>query len=301
MPARQPFTVLCQQLARGPQVGRAYLHTHTTVSDGTYTPEQIVELARRAGLAAVAITDHDTLGALPAARAAAAGSALEVIAGVEITCEFRGRELHLLGYFVDPDDAALGKALAVVCAARVDRFRAMVERLGACGVTVDEAALTARPQSLGRRHLAQLLVDQGVVATIREAFARWLADGGRAEVPKKRLDVAEAIALVRHAGGVAAWAHPVYDGTCEDLAELARLGLGAVEVDYPDVRAGRRDTWRQWAATLGLAVTAGSDCHGPGPRTVGARTVSDDELEALRRLTRGGSCSAACSTSSRRD
>src|SRR4051812_43146048 len=102
MPARQPFTLLCQQLAQGPKVGRADLHTHSTASDGTYTPTQIVELARRAGLAAVALTDHDTLAGLPEARLAAQGTALEVIAGVEITCEFHHRELHLLAFFVDP-------------------------------------------------------------------------------------------------------------------------------------------------------------------------------------------------------
>src|SRR4051812_35229746 len=100
MPARQPFTRLCQQLALGPHAGRADLHLHTTASDGEYTPAQIVELAHRAGLAAIAITDHDTFGGVDLARAAA-GPSLEVISGVEITTEFRGRELHLLGYFVD--------------------------------------------------------------------------------------------------------------------------------------------------------------------------------------------------------
>src|SRR5438270_4795842 len=278
MPARQPYTALCQALARGRPARRADLHVHTTHSDGTYTPAQVVELARRAGLAAVAVTDHDTLGGVAPARAAAAGSGLEVIAGVEITCEHRQRELHLLGLFVDPDDVALGEALAVICAARVGRFRAMAQRLRDCGVSIDEEGLAVQPESLGRRHLAQLLVDQGQVGTIREAFARWLADGGQAVVPKKRLAVAEAIALVRQAGGVAAWAHPVYDGTCESLAELARLGLGAVEVDYPNVRRARSAALRQWAEQLGLAVTAGSDCHGPGPRSIGACTASDAGL-----------------------
>jgi predicted metal-dependent phosphoesterase TrpH len=298
MPARQPFTFLCQQLARGPKAGRADLHTHSTASDGTYTPAQIVELARRAGLAAVALTDHDTLAGLPEARAAAAGTGLEVIAGVEITCEFRQRELHLLAFFVDPEEPALASALASLRNSRVERFGAMVERLRACGVSVTAQGLDIRPESLGRRHLAQLLVQQGQAGSIREAFARWLADGGSADVPKKRLDVAEGIALVRGAGGVAAWAHPVYDAPYESLAELARLGLGAVEADFPSLKRSRGDEWRRWAATLGLAVTAGSDCHGPGRRTVGACTISDSELETLRQLSRGGSCSAVCSTRS---
>ena len=121
MPARQPFTYLCQTLARGPKSGRADLHLHTTASDGNYLPEEIVDLARRCGLAAVAITDHDTLAGVPAARAAAPAS-LEVIAGVEITAEHLGRELHLLGYFVDGDRSALDAALADVRESRVTRL-----------------------------------------------------------------------------------------------------------------------------------------------------------------------------------
>src|SRR5581483_4026541 len=111
MPARQPFTALCQLAARGRHAGRADLHLHTTHSDGTYTPAQVVDLARRSGLAALAITDHDTLQGVPDARAAAAGSALEVIAGVEISAEYQDGELHLLGYFVRVDDVALRSAL----------------------------------------------------------------------------------------------------------------------------------------------------------------------------------------------
>lgn len=287
MPSRQPFTALCQRLSQPAKAGRADLHVHTTASDGEYRPEQIVELARRAGLAAVAITDHDTLAGLPAARAAAAGSSLEVIAGVEITCGFRDRELHLLAYFVDPADRAMNEALAVIRRDREGRFAAMIERLRECGVSVDVGRLTDRPESLGRRHLAQLLVEQGHVRTIREAFGKWLADGGRACVAKKRLPVGEVIALVRAAGGVAAWAHPAYDGSGDALAELARLGLDAVECDFPEVKASRREMLRQQARALGLEVTAGSDCHGPGKRPVGHCTISDDELGRLRRRSKG--------------
>jgi predicted metal-dependent phosphoesterase TrpH len=282
MPAKQPFTYICQQLAIGPLAGRADLHLHTTASDGAYTPAQVAELARRAGLAAIAITDHDTLAAVGAARAAA-GSSLEVIAGVEITAEFRGRELHLLGYFVDPEYAPLADALAGVREGRSNRFRAMVERLREAGVSVDVGAMPNEPHSLGRRHLAELLVAQGRAASVREAFQRWLRDGGPGAVAKARLDVAEAIALVRAAGGVAAWAHPPYDGeTRQALAALAAMGLGAVEVEYPEHGRARRHGMRRLAGELGLAVTGGSDCHGPGKRGVGACTVSDEELELLR-------------------
>jgi predicted metal-dependent phosphoesterase TrpH len=284
MPARQPFTHLCRLLARGPHQGRADLHAHSTASDGAYTPAQVVELARRGGLGAVALTDHDTTAGLAEARAAAAG-AVELVAGVEITAEHAGREVHILGYFIDPDDRALGEALAAVRAERAERFAAMVARLRACGVTLGEEALApaSAADSLGRRHLAEALVRSGAAATVREAFARWLRDGGRAAVPKRRLPVAEALALVRGAGGVASWAHPGADCGPASLAELRGLGLGAVEAEYPDVRGARQRELRGWAAALGLAVSGGSDCHGPGRRCLGCRSVTAAELEALRR------------------
>jgi predicted metal-dependent phosphoesterase TrpH len=287
MPARQPFTALCRIVSRNPAAGRADLHLHTTHSDGLYTPAQVIDLARRSGLSAVAITDHDTLGGLAEARAAAAGSPVEVVAGAEITCEYRGREMHLLAYFVRPE-GALVAALDQLCRHRAGRFRAMVERLRACGVSLDDKELGAgaAPGSLGRRYLAELLVKSRRVGSVREAFARYLKDDGRASVPKLRLPVAEATALVRGAGGVAAWAHPSYDCTREALAELRRFGLGAVEAEYPATRPARTRELRGWARELGLAVTGGSDCHGPDQprRAVGACGVSAAELEALRAM-----------------
>jgi predicted metal-dependent phosphoesterase TrpH len=296
MPAHQPFTLLCRQLALGPKAGRADLHLHTTASDGTYTPAEVVDLARRAGLAAIAITDHDTFAGVGAARAAAAGSSLEIITGVEITAEYLGRELHLLGYFVNAEDGPLSAALAHVRQSRITRFAAMVERLCQAGVSVDVGEMDGVTDALGRRHLAELLVKQGKAGSIREAFGRWLADGGPAVVAKTRIDVGDAIALVRQAGGVAGWAHPPYHGeTPRMLAELAGMGLGAIEVEYPDVPRSRRLALRALATGLGLEVTGGSDCHGPGKRAIGICSVSDEELERLRR---GKACSAPCSTSS---
>jgi predicted metal-dependent phosphoesterase TrpH len=284
MPRSQPFTALCQLAARGRHAGRADLHTHTTHSDGSYSPTEVVDLARRLGLSAIAVTDHDTLGAVPAARAAASGTGVEVVSGVEITAEYRGREVHLLGHFVDPDDPALGAALARVRRGRAERYAAMVGRLRAAGVPVPEgqARPGGAPDAWGRRHLAELLVHCGQAGSVREAFARYLHDGAPAAVPKPRLPAAEAVALVRGAGGVAGWAHPPYDCTREALAELHGLGLGSVEAEYPGVRRGRAHELRAWAAALGLAVTAGSDCHGPGPRALGSHTVSAAELAALR-------------------
>ncbi len=287
MPTRQPFTALCQALRRGRPVDRFDLHVHTTQSDGVYTAAEVVDLARRSGLAGVAVTDHDTLGGIGEARAAA-GPNLEVIAGVEITSEFAGRELHLLGYMFRPDDAALAAGLERLRVHRAGRFQEMVERLRACGVSISEDELRAvrGSASLGRRHLAELLVRTRRAGSIREVFVRYLHDGGRAAVPKYRLPVREAVALVRGAGGVTSWAHPGADCTRESLTRLCGEGLQAVEAAFPSCRTSRHRQLRAWAAALGLAVTGGSDCHGPGPyrQAVGACGVSDAELATLRQL-----------------
>lgn len=284
MPAGQPFTALCQLAARPRHTGRVDLHIHTTHSDGNYTPAQVVDLARRAGLAALAITDHDTLGGVPAASAVAAGSSVEIVSGVEITSEYATREIHLLGYFVVVDHSGLTVALEDIRRHRIQRFQEMVERLRGRGVSLEgeERQIHGSPDALGRRHLAEMLVRARRVSTVREAFLRYLGDRGGVAVPKKRLPVAEAIALVRAAGGVAAWAHPPYDCTREQLSELRDLGLGAIEVEYPNVRRSRTLELRQWAEQLGLAITGGSDCHGPGRRGVGSCTISAAEFAHLR-------------------
>ncbi len=141
---------------------------------------------------------------------------------------------------------------------------------------------SAGPDALGRRYLAQLLVGAGQVASIKEAFARYLGDGQRFVIAKQRLPLGPALELVRAAGGIAAWAHPGKLCDLARLTELRNLGLGAVEVEYPDVKRSRQQQIRAWASQLGLAVTGGSDCHGPGPREVGCCSISAIELEQLR-------------------
>lgn len=286
MPSGAPFTRLCQQLARSPRQGRADLHTHTTCSDGLYTPTQVVDLAGRAGLAAVAITDHDTVAGVAAARAVAP-CGLEIIPGVEITCEFQGKELHLLAYFVDIENADLLGQLHDICLSRQERFHVMMERLQSRGVSIPaEMAAKLDPSAIGRRHLAELIVRTGHAESISQAFRRYLSDTGPIQVAKRRVPVEHGIALVHAAGGVAAWAHPPYDEARTHLHTLRGLGLDAVEIYFPSCRPGHVCNLRQWALELGMAVAGGSDCHGPEPlrRTVGAFSVSNDELERLRTI-----------------
>jgi predicted metal-dependent phosphoesterase TrpH len=283
MPALQPFTRLCQTAHRLQSSGRADLHIHTTFSDGAYTPAEVVNLAQRSGLAAVAITDHDTLEGIAPAQAAAADTGVEVVAGVEVTAELDGSEVHLLGYNVRLDDEPLLSALRRLEAHRLERFWDMVERLRACGVSFDDKELRRQARSgvLSRRHLAVLMVKAQQAGSVREAFQRYLGDNGGVVVPKLRLPAAEALALIRGAGGIASWAHPSYHCTRDRLVQLRDWGLQAVEAEYPTFKNKWIRQLRTWAAELGLAITAGSDCHGPG-RELGACSLTADEWRTLR-------------------
>jgi len=281
-----PFTHLCQHFARLRDPRRADLHTHTTFSDGTLTPAALVDRAVNAGLRAVAVTDHDTTAGVGPAKAAAGGR-LEVIPGVEVTCEFRGVELHLLGYFIRVDDGPLAAALCDLRSARRERLLEMARRLRALGASVEDDVLALLEDiSLGRRHLAGILIARGYSQSRHHAFTRWLAHPTLAGVPKRRLPVAEAIDLVRGAGGVTSWAHPPAGADVDALTELRDLGLQAVECIYPWPTGARGKRLRAMAESLGLAVTGGSDCHGASPatRAVGARTVSLKELDRIRAM-----------------
>ncbi len=305
---------------------RADLHLHTTCSDGTYTPAQIVDLARRSGLAAIAITDHDTTAGIDAARQAAGdssplspvlrgeglrvrglehdtpltpnpsplstgerGACLEIVPAIELTAEFRGKEMHLLGYFIRPEDAGLCAGLETLHRQRVERFAMLLRRLRGRGLSLDEGELQRRLQGRtpGRRHLAEWLVETRQASTIQDAFRRYLGHDGRVQLPAVGLPLAEAIAVLRGAGGVAVWAHPSYDCRQKNLRELVTLGLQGIEVEYPGYRPDRVRQLRQLAADFGLVTSGGSDCHGPTPlyRTVGACSITRAELEMIRNLS----------------
>ena len=269
----------------------ADLHVHTTHSDGVCSPGEVVRAASGVGLAALAVTDHDTVSGVAVARPEADRLGIELVAGVEWTAELDGREVHVLGHFVRDDHPPLLLACARLRAARADRLEAMARRLGELGLSVDLGGLKqAFPRAtLGRRHLADWLTRTGQVDGVREAFARYLGDGGPAQVPKPRLPWAEAVALTADAGGVASLAHPPFRLREETLKTLADGGLGGIEVDGPGInpRLGRR--WRAWADALGLVPVAGSDFHAPDRpgRWVGAVATPDDAFDRLKARARG--------------
>jgi predicted metal-dependent phosphoesterase TrpH len=247
---------------------RADLHVHSSASDGTDAPAEVMRRAARAGLDAVALTDHDTVAGHAEARRALPDS-LTLVPGMELSCRLDGRSLHLLAYLFDPDHPELAGQTRRIRDDRVLRARAMVRRLADLGaaVTWDQVAAIAGTAVVGRPHIARAMAESGVVATPAEAFTRdWIADGGRAYVAKYALDPSRAIRLVRAAGGVAVLAHPRagrdWSLPDEQIAALAAAGLAGVEVFHPDQAEPERAALLGLARDLGLVATGGSDDHG---------------------------------------
>ncbi|MEU0912239.1 PHP domain-containing protein [Streptomyces althioticus] len=273
---------------------RIDLHTHSTASDGTDTPAELVRKAAAAGLDVVALTDHDTTRG-HAEALAALPRGLTLVTGAELSCRLDGVSMHLLAYLFDPEEPALLAERELVRDDRVPRAKGMIAKLNELGVPVtwERVARIAGNGSVGRPHVASALVELGVVDSVSDAFTpEWLADGGRAYVPKHETDPFEAVRLVKDAGGVAVFAHPaaVKRGrTVPDsaIAELARAGLDGIEVDHMDHDPGTRTRLRGLAGELGLLVTGSSDYHGSRKTCVLGEFSTDPEVygEITRRAT----------------
>ncbi|MCD2464589.1 MULTISPECIES: PHP domain-containing protein [unclassified Streptomyces] len=248
---------------------RIDLHTHSTASDGTDSPAELVRNAAAAGLDVVALTDHDTTRG-HAEAIAALPEGLTLVTGAELSCRVDGVGLHMLAYLFDPEEPALLAERELVRDDRVPRARAVVGKLQELGVPVtwEQVARIAGDGSLGRPHIAEALVELGVVPDVSGAFTpEWLADGGRAYVQKHELDPIDAIRLVKAAGGVTVFAHPlaVKRGQVLPEASIARLaeaGLDGIEVDHMDHDEATRARLRGLARELGLLTTGSSDYHG---------------------------------------
>jgi predicted metal-dependent phosphoesterase TrpH len=274
---------------------RADLHVHSSASDGTDPPAEVMRRAARAVLDVVALTDHDTVAGHAEARAAA--GPVTLLPGMELSCRLDGRSLHLLAYLFDPDQPGLAAELARIRDDRVLRARAMVDKLADLGVDIswEQVAAIAGEAVVGRPHIARAMAASGAIAAPREAFTRdWIADGGRAYVGRYALDPARAIGLVRAAGGVAVLAHPragrdtwVSD---EQITRLAAAGLAGLEVFHPDQSAAERARLLALAHDLGLVATGGSDDHGSltGYRLGGETTPAEAYQDLLSRVPHCG-------------
>ncbi len=250
-------------------MSRLDLHLHTTHSDGSCTPTEVVHMAHQAGVTALAITDHDIMTGVTEAIEVGQQCGIEIIPGVEISSLAGNSELHILGYFLDRQDSDLLVRLKTLRDARHRRNPQIIERLQALGVeiTYDEVRALANTDSIGRPHIARVLMDKHVVASAKEAFDRFLADEKPAYVPRELPSPAEAIRWIKAARGLAVLAHPTWVKVADrSLADLVRQlkadGLDGVEVYYSTHAARQTREYLSLAQQLGLLVTGGSDFHG---------------------------------------
>ena len=276
------------------------LHMHSTCSDGSFAPEALVEMASKIGLNAIALTDHDTVkGVDPFLSAcervsAESDSPLRAITGVEISSDSRLGSMHLLGYLFDHRHPELLAALTTIHGERTQRNASILENLNKLGfnLSMERIASLASGDVVGRPHFARALLEDGHVTSMRAAFDHYLGDRGSCYVSGFRFPVEQAISSIRAAGGVAVLAHPVtfrlgVNALDEFVGELKEMGLGGIEVFYPEHTPARVRAFRRLALKYDLAMTGGSDFHGaPNPairmgRGFGELDVDDALLDAL--------------------
>ena len=246
------------------------LHTHTTASDGSYTPSQLVHYAKEKGLRALAVTDHDTIEGNEEALSAGRREGLEVISGIEISVDHSQGSMHMLGYFIDIGSQRLKEKLALLQDSRADRNPKIIEKLNELGLSVsyDEVVEASGGGQVGRPHIAQVLLKKGYTTTIQEAFDRYLGKGAPAYFDKFRLNAEDAIAMIADAGGVPVLAHP-FTLKCKNQGELEGLirhltenGLQGIEVYYTEHSKQQVERYRLLAERNNLLITGGSDFHG---------------------------------------
>ena len=264
------------------------LHLHTTASDGRCSPLELVEQAAAAGITVMAATDHDTTASVDDVRTLAAQRGIEAIPGIEITSVEDGRDIHVLGYFLNPSDPALVAFLAGQRRTRVDRVQAIAARLADLGMPVDligplAAVSVASGRAIGRPQVARAMVAAGHVSNTREAFDLWLGRDRPAFVPRSGPSPEAVVAVIHDAGGLASLAHPGRTEIDARVPSLRDAGLDALEVYHSDHDGAASDRYRRLADELGLLMTGGSDYHGDPVHGV-AIAVSTLPREAWERL-----------------
>ena len=265
------------------------LHTHTTASDGRSSPADLVREAAGAGVHVLAVTDHDTVAAIGVVADAADAAGLGFVPGIEITAVHEGRDVHVLGYFFDPESGPLAAFLREQRADRRRRVFEMAARLDDLGARVDGDAIVGEAdrhagRAVGRPAIAAALVAGGHAQDLNDAFDRYLAEGRPAFVSRRGASPADVVTIIRGAGGLASIAHPGKTGIDPLLPDLARAGLTGIEVFHPDHTEADVARYRAIVRDLGLVATGGSDYHGPGSGRTGGLGLVGMPEEAFAQL-----------------
>jgi len=264
----------------------ADLHLHTIFSDGTYTPEELAGRALQLGLAAIAVTDHDTVEGCDRMSAACQQAGLEFVPATELTAEFDDNELHLLGYFVDTQNPRLLAEMAKFQKVRQNRIHEMVARLNQHNIPLQADAVfaIANCRSPGRPHVGRALVMGGFCANLDEAFERFLKKNRPAWVPKFKISALDAIALIHQAGGLAVMAHPGLNRTDKIIPDLVSTGLDGLECFHTKHSPSTSQHYVRLAKEFNLAITGGSDCHGlsKGKPLIGTVKLPYEYVEKLK-------------------
>ena len=258
------------------------LHTHSTASDGTLAPEGVIEAAKRCGLTALALTDHDTIDGVHAARAEGDRLGVRVIAGVELSAFQDEHEVHLLALHLTHLEA-LEKRLSELRASRYTRAQKIVEKLNALGIplTLDEVLQQSNGGAVGRPHVARALIARGAVHDFRDAFVKYLGNAGSAFVAKEHFSIEDAIAIAHEAGALAIWAHPGDGGRRERLERLIAAGLDGLEIRHPSHSSEDIKRLQALADFFNLVPSGGSDWHGApdGSRRLGIMNIPAEWLQ----------------------
>jgi len=270
------------------------LHTHSTISDGTFTPTELVNLAEKIKLKAVALTDHDSVGGVEEALHASKNLAVKFVPGVEMSAKLNDKSMHIVGLCVNHRDPTLTATLKKVCEMRDDRNPRLSARLQELGmeISLEEVAEVAGGKVIGRPHFAEVMISKGFVKTPHEAFRKYLGNQGIAQTPKERLSPAEIIAAIRAAGGIPILAHPDQTQRTGDaldrlVANLKNMGLEGIETFYPSYDTSQTHEYSKLAKRYDLVRSGGSDFHGLHKpkiklgRGFGSLYVPDDLLELI--------------------
>lgn len=241
------------------------LHLHTTASDGSFTPSELVEVAKNLGFTTIAITDHDTVGGIAEGKKKAESLGIELIPGIEMNTDFEDTEIHILGYFVDYNDKKFLNKLASLKEARYNRIREIVRKLNQLELVIDfsEVLTLAKGGALGRPHVAQIMLEKGYVNEWSEAFDKYIGRSAPAYVERKKVTPKEAINIIKEAKGIPVVAHPVLIGRDELLNKLVDWGIQGIEAYHTEQNKEDSKRYLKFAKENNLIITAGSDCHGP--------------------------------------